>query len=76
MSPRPVLPSPLSVTVAVLVTSIDGDSVVVEVVIIVGSFTVFPSVSSPSSETSLTVMPLGLVAEASTVLDTPPAFAA
>ena len=42
----------------------------------VGSFTVLPSVSSPSSEISLTVTPPGLVAVACTVLDTPPALTA
>ena len=48
----------------------------VEVVMIVGSFTVLPSVSSPSSDTSLTATPLGLVAMARTVLDTPPLLTA
>ena len=42
----------------------------------VGSLSVLPSVSSPSSEMSLTAVPPGLVATAVTVLDTPPAFTA
>ena len=77
VSPRPVVPFPLSLIVAVLVTSIDellGGVIVVRV--IVGSFSVLPSVSSPSSEMSLTTVPPGLVATAATVLDTPPALTA
>ena len=57
-------------------TSIDGDSVMVDAVVMVGSSTVLPSVSSPSSDTSLTVTPFGLVPMAVAVFDTPPAFTA
>ena len=73
-SPRPVLASPLSVTLTVLVISIEG---VLTILFIVGSFSVFPSVSSPSSEISLTslVFP-GLEAVAVTVFETPPASTA
>ena len=52
MSPKSLIPFPLtSDTVAVFVDSIEGSATVY---IIVGSFVVFPSVSSPSSLTSLT----------------------
>ena len=51
ISPFPTSPSPLSVIVAVLVTSIPG---VDEISTIVASFVVLPSVSSPSSEVSVT----------------------
>ena len=46
------------------------------VVTTVGSLEVFPSVSSPSSLTSLTSVPVGLIAAAVTVFETPPASAA
>ena len=61
-------------TAAVLVTSSDGDPVTV---VTVGSFTVLPSVSSPSSPISVTsfVFP-GLEAVAEPVLDIPPASTA
>ena len=64
------MPSPLSVIVAVLVTSMDGSAVVI---ITVGSLELFPSVSSPSSLTSLTSVPVGLLPVAVTVFETPPA---
>ena len=48
----PFIPSPLSVTVAVLVTSKMALGVIST---IVGSFVVLPSVSSPSSEVSQTM---------------------
>ena len=61
-------------TAAVLVTSSDGEPVTV---VTVGSFTVLPSVSSPSSPISVTsfVLP-GLLAVADAALDTPPASTA
>ena len=64
----------MSVTAAVLVTSSDGDPVTV---VTVGSLTVLPSVSSPSSPISVTsfVLP-GLLAVADAALDTPPASTA
>ena len=65
------MPSPLSVIVAVLVTSIEGSNSVV--VTTVGSLELFPSVSSPSSLTSLTSVPVGLLPVAVTVFETPPA---
>ena len=59
---------------AVLVTSMeDSNSVVVTTV---GSLEVFPSVASPSSLTSLTSVPVGLIAAAVTVFETPPDSAA
>ena len=75
VSPAPVLPSPLlSVTVAVLVASISGEAVIVT---IVGSSVVFPSVSSPSSEVSVTSpMFPGDDAVTLTVFDVPPASTA
>ena len=51
MSDAPTIPSPLSVTVAVLVTSKLGEAVISTTV---ESFVVLPSVSSPSSEVSVT----------------------
>ena len=42
----------------------------------VGSLVVFPSVSSPSSDTSVIVLPEGVVAVADAVFDTPPALSA
>ena len=56
---------------AVLVTSMEGSNSVV--VTTVGSLEVFPSVSSPSSLTSLTSVPVGLLPVAVTVFETPPA---
>ena len=56
---------------AVLVTSMEGSNSVV--VTTVGSLEVFPSVSSPLSLTSLTSVPVGLLAAAVTVFETPPA---
>ena len=74
VSPAPVFPSPLSVTVAVLVTSIPGEAVILT---IVGSSVVFPSVSSPSSEVSVTSLEFpGDDAVTTTVLDVPPASTA
>ena len=51
VSDAPTIPSPLSVTVAVFVTSILGEAIISTMV---GSFVVLPSVSSPSSEVSVT----------------------
>ena len=70
----PKTPSPLSVTVAVLVASIPGEAVILTTV---GSLVVLLSVSSPSSEVSVTssVFP-GEEAVANTVLDVPPASTA
>ena len=51
ISPFPITPSPLSVIVTVFVASIPGDD---EISTTVGSFVVLPSVSSPSSEVSVT----------------------
>ena len=51
VSPFPVVPFPLSVTVAVLVTSSDGEEVIV---VTVSSSVVFPSPSIPLSLTSVT----------------------
>ena len=48
----------VSLTVAVFVTSIVG---LASIAVYVGSSVVLPSVSSPSSEVSLTVEPLALV---------------
>ena len=76
VSPSPFTPSPLSDTNAVLVTSTDGFSIVPPMIVRVGSFVVLPSESSPSSEMSLTIVPVGLVAVAVAVLDTPPAVTA
>ena len=52
-SPFPTTPSPLSVIAAVLVTSIDG---VLLIVMSVVSSVVLPSLSSPSSEVSVTLL--------------------
>ena len=52
ISLAPFIPSPLSVTVAVLVTSKMALGVIST---IVGSFVVLPSLSSPSSDVSLTL---------------------
>ena len=51
MSPTPKVPSPLSVTVPSLVTSIEGLGVISTTV---GSLVVFPSPSLPLSDTSVT----------------------
>lgn len=51
ISPFPTVPSPLSVIVTVLVASIPG---VEEISTIVASSVVLPSVSSPSSDVSVT----------------------
>ena len=75
VSPTPMLPSPLvSEILAALVNTIDDDGVTVAILVIVGSFWVFPSVSSPSSLMSKIsfVLP-GLLATTVTVFDTPPA---
>ena len=67
VSPKPVTPSPLSVIDEVLVTSIEGEEVIVTTV---GSFEVLPSVSSPSSEVSETSLEFpGELAVAVTVFD-------
>ena len=67
-----MFPSPLSVTVAILVASIDG-TFGLSVRVTVGSLSVLPSESSPSSEISNTSLTRpGLLATAETVLDTPP----
>ena len=52
VSPAPLLPSPLSTTLAIFVTSNEPPDVVV---ITVGSLEVFPSLSSPSSLISNTL---------------------
>ena len=66
MSPAPLVPSPLSATVAVLVTSNEPLDVVV---ITVESLEVFPSLSSPSSLISNTLFEFpGLLAVTSTEL--------
>ena len=75
VSSRPIVPSPLvSDILAALVNTIDDDGVIVVILVIVGSFSVFPSVSSPSSLISKIsfVLP-GLLATTVTVFDTPPA---
>ena len=65
-SPLPKVPSPLSVIVDVFVTSIDGDAVIETTV---GSSIVFPSLSIPSSDVSVTLfVKPGLLAVASNVL--------
>ena len=71
VSPGPFILSPLSITVAVLIASIDGCAVKVYSV---GSSVVFPSVSSPSSLISIisSVFPV-LLAVTVTVLLNPPA---
>ena len=76
VSPIPILPSPLvSAILAALVNVIDEvGGVVVVILVIVGSFTVFPSVSSPSSLMSnISFVLPGLLATTVTVFDTPPA---
>ena len=78
ISPAPVRPSPLSFTVAVLMSSNDGFASVVTVVgSLVGSPSASASVGNPSSEISNTsfVFP-GLLATTLTVLDVPPALTA
>ena len=74
ISPLPKTPSPLSVTVAVLVASIPGEAVILTTV---GSLVVLLSVSSPSSEVSVTssVFPAE-EAVANTVLEINPVYAA
>ena len=73
ISPAPVSSSPLSMIVAVLVTSIDAFELIT---VIVGSLVVFPSVSSPSSLTSLTsFVPFTVLAIAVTELETKPVSA-
>ena len=69
-----MFPSPLSVTVAVLVASIPGEAVILTTV---GSLVVLLSVSSPSSEVSVTssVFPAE-EAVANTVLEINPVYAA
>ena len=76
VSPIPMLPSPLvSATLAALVSVMDEDGGgVVVILVIVGSFSVFPSVSSPSSLMSkISFVFPGLLAITVTVFDTPPA---
>ena len=70
-----MLPSPLvSDILAALVSIIDEDGGVVVILVIVGSFWVFPSVSSPSSLISkISFVFPGLLAITVTVFDTPPA---
>ena len=72
VSPRPSKPSPFSITVTVLVTFIELATAVWTKV---GSSSVFPSVSSPSSLMSVT-SPLfpGLLAIAVTLLLIKPVF--
>ena len=71
ISPVPVFPSPpLSVTAAVLVTSSEVEAVIL---VSVASSVVLPSVSSPSSLRSVTLLVLpGDEAVASTVFTTLP----
>ncbi len=74
VSPAPVLPSPLSVTTAVFIASTPGNAVMLTRV---GSSLVLPSLSSPSSEVSVTSLEFpGEDAVASTVLEVPPASTA
>ena len=71
-----MLPSPLiSAILAALVNVMDEDGGgVVVILVIVGSFSVFPSVSSPSSLMSnISFVFPGLLATTVTVFDTPPA---
>ena len=66
VSPAPLIPSPLSATVAVLVTSSSGTW---DVYTTVGSSNVFPSESFPSSEVSVMSLVLpGLLPVTTTVL--------
>ena len=78
ISPAPINPSPLSLTIAVFVTSIAGfGSVKVTVGSFVGSPSALPSVGNPSSEMSETSLVLpGLLATTVTVFDTPPELTA
>ena len=69
VSPKPNSPSPLSLIDAVLVVSIIGFGFTINSV---GSSSVFPSVSSPSSLTSITWVPVGLLPVAKTWLINPP----
>ena len=72
----PMLPSPLvSEMLAALVNSIDEDSGgAVIILVIVGSFSELPSVSSPSSLMSkISFVFPGLLATTVTVFETPPA---
>ena len=74
ISPAPISPSPLSITCALFVTSIDF-SIVAE--ICVGSLVVFPSSSIPSSEVSDTLLVCpGLLAITFKLLSICPEFAA
>ena len=63
----------LSATTAVLVTSIAG---VETIEVKVGSSTVLPSLSIPSSEVSLTDEEVALIAETIKVFETPPELTA
>ena len=70
------MPSPLvSEMLAALVNSTDGDGGgVVNVLVIVGSFSELPSVSSPSARMSkISFVFPGLLATTVTVFETPPA---
>ena len=69
LSPTPIIPSPFtSVGETVLVASID---IIVNIVVSVGSSSVFPSLSSPSSEISVTLCDLEVMVM---LLDITPAF--
>ena len=73
MSAAPSTPSPLSVTVKVLVTS---KALERERFVTVSSLVVSPSLSSPSSEVSVTLLLCpGLLAVANAVFETLPVFA-
>ena len=63
----------LSATTAVFVTSISG---VETIEVKVGSSTVLPSLSIPSSEVSLTDEEVALIAETIKVFETPPELTA
>ena len=65
-----MIPSVFPTRAAVLTTDILGLGAMV---VIVGSLVVFPSVSSPSSETSVTSTPLGSMPLAEALLVSPPA---
>ena len=73
VSPRPVVPFPLSTIVAVLVTSIEDCGVTVVSIVIVASFGVLVLGSSLVSETVPPFVPCAVTVA---VLDTPPAFIA
>ena len=76
VSSRPMIPSLLvSDILAAFVNTIDDDGGgVVAILVIVGSFWVFPSLSSPSSLISkISFVFPGLLAITVTVFDTPPA---